>query len=549
MARARAEQRRTAKQIVKGYERAEGEAQLWRHLWRLCYRYTMPHRDVVDKRSSGQYQGQYIFDSTGSDAAHNGISRLMQNLFPPDSDWIKLNPGAATPEAVKHQAATILDQASAIWHSLMKRSNFSTAGNEGLYDLYVGTMALLFEEGDLVDPFVFHSVPTPMIAVEPGPNGQWRAIYRKVSMRASNVKDTWPGAELPAEIEKKLGTDDDPELEIIDCCYRDFATGKSYYEVVLKSPEKRLLKNPETYDGTPPWGLVYWTKMPDESFGRGPIVHALPDILTANKTVEILLKNASISMTGIWTATDDGVLNPNNVRLTPGTIIPVARNQGHPMGPSLAPLTPPGKFDLGQIVLADLQERIRRTLFDTRLPPDTGPVRSAYEISERIAATQMDIGAPFTRVYKELVVWLVHRGLQIMQRKKLIDYPVVIDGSTVDVEIVSPIARTRGMGEVKNVLAWLDMIAPLGPELVALTARVETIPHWIAEQLNVPPALIRPPAEKSALMQTVAMMMARQQQPPADQGPPPGDTGPENPVTAGAAPYGSDLDGAEGSVQ
>lgn len=59
-------------------------------------------------------------------------------------------------------------------------------------------------------------------------------------------------------------------------------------------------------------------------YGRSPVMKALPDIKTANKVVELILKNASISVTGIWQADDDGVLNPANVRLVPGAIIPKA---------------------------------------------------------------------------------------------------------------------------------------------------------------------------------------------------------------------------------
>ena len=57
---------------------------------------------------------------------------------------------------------------------------------------------------------------------------------------------------------------------------------------------------------------------------------ALPDIRTANKVVELVLKNASIAVTGIWQADDDGVLNPGTVRLVPGTIIPKAPGSAGP---------------------------------------------------------------------------------------------------------------------------------------------------------------------------------------------------------------------------
>lgn len=67
-----------------------------------------------------------------------------------------------------------------------------------------------------------------------------------------------------------------------------------------------------------------WLKAPGEIYGRSPVMKALPDIKTANKVVELVLKNASIAVTGIWQADDDGVLNPANIKLVPGAIIPKA---------------------------------------------------------------------------------------------------------------------------------------------------------------------------------------------------------------------------------
>ena len=49
---------------------------------------------------------------------------------------------------------------------------------------------------------------------------------------------------------------------------------------------------------------------PYEIYGRGPCLYALPDIKTLNKVIELNLKNASLSIGGVFTAVDDGVLNP-----------------------------------------------------------------------------------------------------------------------------------------------------------------------------------------------------------------------------------------------
>ena len=42
----------------------------------------------------------------------------------------------------------------------------------------------------------------------------------------------------------------------------------------------------------------------------------------------MILRNASIAIAGVYTARDDGVLNPNNIRISPGSIISVASNGG-----------------------------------------------------------------------------------------------------------------------------------------------------------------------------------------------------------------------------
>ncbi len=55
-------------------------------------------------------------------------------------------------------------------------------------------------------------------------------------------------------------------------------------------------------------------KVAGEIYGRGPVITALPDIKTLNKVKELVLKNASLAIAGVYTAADDGVLNPNTIR-------------------------------------------------------------------------------------------------------------------------------------------------------------------------------------------------------------------------------------------
>src|SRR5690606_16628614 len=119
---------------------------------------------------------------------------------------------------------------------------------------------------------------------------------------------------------------------------------------------------------------------------------ALPDIKTANKVVELILKNASIAVTGIWQADDDGVLNPANIELVPGAIIPKAVGSD-----GLKPLEMPSRFDVSQLVLDDLRARIRHALLIDKLGQIDSRKMTATEVIERAADMALLLGATYGR--------------------------------------------------------------------------------------------------------------------------------------------------------
>jgi hypothetical protein len=211
---------------------------------------------------------------------------------------------------------------------------------------------------------------------------------------------------------------------------------------------------------------------------------ALPDIRTANKVVELVLKNASIAVTGIWQADDDGVLNPASIRLVPGTIIPKAVGSA-----GLTPLAAPGRFDVSQLVLDDLRARIRNALLVDRLGPVAGPRMTATEVAERAAETARLLGATFGRLQGELLVPLVLRGLAILARRGEVP-ELMVDGRLVDLQWHAPLARAQAQRDVRAVLGWLDGVAALGPDGQAVVDAAATA-RWLGRALGVPPSLVR----------------------------------------------------------
>ena len=190
---------------------------------------------------------------------------------------------------------------------------------------------------------------------------------------------------------------------------------------------------------------------------------ALPDIKTANKVVELILKNASIAVTGIWLADDDGVLNPANIKLVPGSIIPKAVGSS-----GLTPLQAPGRFDVSNLVLDDLRARIRHTLLVDRLGPIGGPRMTATEVMERASEMTRLLGATYGRLQAELLSPLLTRAVAILRRRGEIPdlvprWPRRWTSST-----SSPLARSQARQDVQETSCGWRATAQMGPEATAV---------------------------------------------------------------------------------
>ena len=263
---------------------------------------------------------------------------------------------------------------------------------------------------------------------------------------------------------------------------------------------------------TSPFINFRWLKAPGEVWGRSPVMKALPDIKTANKVVELTLKNASIAVAGIWQADDDGVINPANIQLTPGTIIPKAAGSA-----GLTPLEAPGKFDVSDLVLSDLRKRIRQALLTDQLGPPDSPRMTATEVLERAAETGRVLGAIYGRLQAEFLNPLTRRALAILKQRGLIE-DLEVDGRLVELQYRSPLARDQAKAEVETFGLWARAVREMGPEGLA-AIDTPAAARWMGRTLGVPAHLIReadatpdwaavPPAGEEAANPLAALMQA-----------------------------------------
>lgn len=511
--------RLTPEQILKRQVAAQAKKDEFQQLYQDAYEFALPQRQlygVWEGGATGSKKMQRVFDSTAINSTQRFANRLQSVVFPPQRKWAKLEAGSDIPMERRQQAQAVLEVYQDKMFTMLNQSNFDIAMGEFLLDLAVGTACMMVQPGDDVQPLNFIPVPLFLVSYEEGANGQVDNVYRRMRMKGESIQRQWPDAEIPDDMARRIEQKPTDDIELLEATIYDHKRGDYCYHVIDKVSKAELVYRRRKMS---PWVISRYMKVAGEIYGRGPLMTALPDIKTLNKTIELLLKNASLAVAGVYTAADDGVLNPNTVKIVPGAIIPVARNGGS-QGPALLPLPRSGDFNVSQLVINDLRSNVKRILLDESLPPDNMSARSATEIVERMKELAQNLGSAFGRLINETMIPVTAKILEVMDERGLIDMPLRVNGLEVKVTPVAPLAMAQNMEEVNAIMQYMQISQTLGTD-GQLAIKTDMLVDYLADKLGVPAAVRNTAAERAVLMeemknqqqqQAIAQAMAMQAQ-------------------------------------
>ena len=459
---------------------------------RICLSAAGERQFCLIRQQRRRAQNLCLYDGTAPDAVDQLASSLLAELTPPWAKWFGLRPGNELSPQEQEQVAPTLEKTSEVMLQNFEHSNFAVEIHQCYLDLVTaGTACLMFEEAPLGEATAFHfyAVPLREIAVEENADGKIDTTFRCSSLNWDGIRTRFPEAEIPPSLAERCREDSDCRLKVIEAVMpRHCNAGACGYDYIafawdenIGSGQSFVLR--EGVFETSPFINFRWLKAPGEVYGRSPVMKALPDIKTANKVVELILKNASISVTGIWQADDDGILNPANIKLVPGAIIPKAVGSK-----GLTPLEAPGKFDISQLVLDDLRSRINHALLADSLAQISAPNMTATEVLERTAQMARILGASFGRLQAELLTPLLKRAFCILRRRgDIMNFD--LDGKVVDLQYKSPLALVQARKDVSTVSEWLNLVAAMGSD-AATVVNAREAAVWLGNTLNVPASLI-----------------------------------------------------------
>ena len=495
------------KSFLKKFSHAEQLKTHWIPKFEEAYEYTMPGREAFYDEAPGEKRTDRIFDETAVVGIQEFASRLQAGITPTFGRWINLKAGIEIPPQIAPAVDEQLDEITNYIFEVLHASNFNQEVHESFMDLAIGTGVMLVNEGTSTNPIVFNSIPLPHVYLNSGPDNKIDCVYRKRQIRLGDIKILYPDAELES-LEDKITNDADAKCTVIEGTMRNYKDpNKEVYDYVVcvKDFEQIIFEDQFEGQGSNPFITFRWNKASGEVYGRGPVFNAMSAIKTTNLTIELILENAQMNISGIYQLEDDGVINPDNIQLVPGTIIPVA-----PGSRGLVPINGAGRFDVAQLVLDDMRQNIRKALYMETLGPTKGTPMSATEVAERMADLSRQIGSSFGRLQSEFIMPLIRRVIYILKKQGRIELPS-LNNKEIKIIPESPLSRAQNEQDIADVNRFNATLGQtFGPQVLNLIVKQEEVARYLAEKMNLPEKLIRDAAEQQQVVQQMQQVMQQQ---------------------------------------
>lgn len=522
------EKRANAKDLMSRFSKAEGGKQAFYSIYKRCYELSAPNANNVDKGSNfGNTIQPDVYDSTVSRAADSFVNTFVTTIFPPQTRWMELEPSEEVirdisevnqidPDDVKEQLTAAYQEITDKFFDALNQSNFYSVIDQFSHDVFIGTGCLLSQRSnDLFDsasPLDFAAIAPMDIAVELAPNQKITGVFRKQSVRYSQIKYMWPEFDYSIITEKPSGSDDDFEKDFVEACvlepsYKVMPNGEEHlfrWRYVVMCGNKIGYEAPYKSN---PFITFFWSLLQGENVGRGLMTKLLPDANELQALVRLKSKWLQMHGLGMHSVVPSKMFNASTAKIRPNAVLMV-KEQG-----AIQSIQPAGNPQVQQMGVEELRMAIKETALDFTIPSD--PNMTATQVNY-IAQRQLQIFAGVVgRIQFQLLWPIVQNCLDILIESGFISLPMGLDKIspyTTKLKILSPVGRVQNLNDLNATMNALGNIAQINPELIQDYVRTEDLPTWIFGQTGSPAKLLRSKEETEAIQQQKAQQQAAMMQ-------------------------------------
>lgn len=505
--------------FMKRYGSARIVADLWNSIHEACYYYAIPYRNRFyrPKEQQGEFRGSRVYDTTAVEATKTFVSKLHDAMTPPQVQWGYLDIDESSNDIEDIDRSQMQLELNDYMRKLfvyIHESNFDVVINECYFDLAVGTSCLVVNNFTDEEPLLFTSVPMDKLCIEEAMTGRIESWYRNwENTKIGEINVRWKNAKLTDSMIQMLEGNPDAVVEMlyegVMYCPND---KRPYWYMVGTQDECVLL---EKYESNP--GIVWrFQKVNNEVFGRGPIMDALPSIISLNELARIELAAANLNTFKPYMGFSDAVFNPHTFKLEPFTIIPIA-----PIGvggqPPLQPLASSADPSFSQLTMSDLRNQIKSLLFNDANPNESVQPQTATEVMLQQQSLAQKIGPLFSRLQQEFLWPVIKRCAYILEKRGLLVRPDM-QGQRIQFRYKSPLALVKAQQDISRFTQYFQLMQGIfgaGPATMYVDPGVT--PYLLAEQMQVDMRFLNSPEQVQAAAQQAQDQQDQMMQAPQEQ--------------------------------
>lgn len=486
------------KQVMHRFSAAESNKQKWASYLEENYRWFSPDLSFYDK-SAGNSNRRHIFDSTAEDSINDYANKMEQQLVPNSKHWVSLESGTDIEDDQKTGVDGLLEKTTEILFNHIESSNFSSQINECFHDLAISTGAIIIEPGDGIQSGLkFRAVPLRDLYLERSGLGIIETVFRRLQIPPTDFKTMFPQVledTYPDELKKELDIDKGIcDIDLIEGIIYNDET-RDYQSILIYEKSKDILFQ-ETLESSP-WVVFRENTSPGETYGRGRTMRCLNDVKTLNLATQFYMEAVELLANPIYTAVDDGLINPSTITIRPKSVIPVGSKD------TINALPMSGNPNLN----LDLMNRLQQSIRGIMLSKPFGnihetPVRTATEMSMRNAEQAQSTSNASGRIQTELIERIIERCLYILKEQGKVP-DIQANGKEVKVTITNPSARQQNEIEISNILRFMETTAAFPPELLQMSIKTENIIEFLAKKFSINSTLLRTESEKNEQAQSI----------------------------------------------
>lgn len=494
-----------------------------------CYKYTFPLRgsgtDGFEKDAS-QTLGEVseLLTTEGTRAVRDVASIIVGGMTPSNALWFNL-----AAEGLSEEDNNALNRASDIIFRKIHASNFDSEAVESMLDnLIAGQSVVYITDNDTHDGYVFEqwNLANTYTATTRR-DGLIDIVYRHYKLTAEQAVSEFGLDNVSDRIKTAYHTTPSEKFEFLHyIAPRDSYRRGSPFKKDLPfmschiDLDANVMVRESGYHEFPVTS-PRWSREKDSPEGVGLVYDALPAIKELNVLKDLEKIGVAISAAGMYVATDDGVLNPANLRIGPGEVV-VASSLD-----SIKPLGTANNFNVAFSSEDRLVSEIRAIMMADQLPPVNSGVRTATEFQVRLQYLRQLLGPVFGRLNSEWLGVLVNRCFGIAVRNGWVEIPESLADKPYTVRYISPLAQAQRENEVAALERFVQQtagVAQVNPNVLDVVDSDEIIRQMgnkqnlvdilrnpkDVEEIRTQRAKAQQEQQQQAMQQQMAMSVAEQ---------------------------------------